>query len=520
MKIKPDLMHKWAKSLEAKPTIQSIIFRVVNTLKICKQLQLKIMNSYATLTFIYTLFTLTSSSILYASFRKKLDASAIYFLISELCMAITCGILFLLNINIIDVSNIWTCVPNFTAMGAELAILFSILSLTKKIEKIWFFIGAFLIASIAIALEIIRPHVELQIVVLLLSASLFILFTLNYFICKFRLSEPLLNNQFMKWFTWLELGMVGYGAIRLLGYFFGPPIVPRDTPSNIALIVFSIYVVVGTFRYISYIGLRITWVDPSNPSQNPLNNSLANAIAEKDQLLRGLIASNRVIGISALASSLAHQLSQPLTTIALRADTTRRDLVRNEHDPKLIASLDEIANQSTKLSELVKSLRHLFGARSYKFAPVNLQKIIEEIVDIVKPGLEAKKISLYKDYQGEPVVYGDGIQIQQVLINVFNNAIDALVQNKVEDKKILISITNNEEFATLKISDTGGGISLELLPSIFELYKTTKQGGLGVGLWLSKVIMERHNGSITAFNDTNGNAVFKIEIPMHHNPRE
>jgi len=86
---------------------------------------------------------------------------------------------------------------------------------------------------------------------------------------------------------------------------------------------------------------------------------------------------------------------------------------------------------------------------------------------------------------------------------------------KEENKKIFISITNNEKFSTLEIRDNGGGITQAMLTDIFELYKTTKQGGLGLGLWLSKTIMERHHGSITVSNDAAGGAVFKIEIPMH-----
>ena len=272
----------------------------------------------------------------------------------------------------------------------------------------------------------------------------------------------------------------------------------------------------GTFRYISYIGLRITWVDPKNPAQNLLNKPLAKAIEEKDQLLRSLIASNRVIGISALASSLAHQLSQPLTTIALSADTTRRSLIQAGQDQGVITSLDEISTQSTKLAELVKNLRQLFGPRSYEFGPANLQKVVNEIVEIVEPTLEAKKITLLKDYQSNPVVHGDSIQIQQVLINVLNNAVDSLTQDKTTPKVISIHIASGDNSATITIKDTGTGIDQKLLPSIFELYKTTKQGGLGVGLWLSKIIMERHSGSISAANDPGGGAIFKIEIPLHH----
>jgi signal transduction histidine kinase len=464
--------------------------------------------------FVYTLFTLISSGILYGAFRKRMDASAVYFLISELCMGITCGTLFLININTVAPISPWTGIPILSALGAELAILFSILSLTNKIQKKWFFLAASLIVLITISLETLRTSVQPRTIILMVSLCLTGIFTASFFICRFRLPMELRRNQFVKWLTWLELGMVSYGVVRILGYFSPTPIRPWDTPNTIALIIFSFYVVLGTFRYIAYIGLRVSWINPINPAPNSLNKSLAHAIDEKDQLLRGLIASNRVIGISALASSLAHQLSQPLTTIALRADTIRRDLPKNSSDKNYEASLDEISTQSTKLAELVKNLRRLFGSRSYEFTPVHLPKIIDEIIEIVEPTLQSKNITLNREYVGSPVINGDSIQLQQVLINLLNNSIDELSQRNTENKSIAIRVEEDEKYARLTIKDNGAGIALDTIPTIFDLYKTTKKDGLGVGLWLCKEIIERHHGHISAANDSVGGAIFKIQIPL------
>ena len=123
---------------------------------------------------------------------------------------------------------------------------------------------------------------------------------------------------------------------------------------------------------------------------------------------------------------------------------------------------------------------------------------------------------LVKDYQSNPTVFGDAIQIQQVIINVMTNAIDALLESKAPQKEIRISFSSDESTATLTIQDNGGGIDSQILPGIFDLYKTTKKDGLGVGLWLSKSIMTHHQGSITAINDPKGWTVFKISLPIHH----
>ena len=310
------------------------------------------------------------------------------------------------------------------------------------------------------------------------------------------------------------MGLIIFAVMRGLSYFSSSILVPRDSPGAFVIVMFTIYVTMSVFRYLSYIGLRITWVDPLTFAVNPLNKNLAKAIEEKDSLLRGLIASNRVIGISALASSLAHQLSQPLTAISLQADRSRREIAKSANNPLLAASLDEISSQSGKLAELVQNLRQLFSSRSYEFHAFNLQKACNEILEIVKPTLQAKKITLIQSLTSNPVVHGDSIQIQQVLINVFNNAIDVMSHSALTKKEIGLTITQDEKDAILKVEDTGVGIDPEFSPFIFELYKTTKQGGLGVGLWLSKTIMERHQGSITAFNSPHGGAIFEIRIPL------
>jgi signal transduction histidine kinase len=472
------------------------------------------MNSFATLSLIYAIFTLISSFILYVSFRKKLDASAVYFLFSELCMGITCIVIFLINKQLIVNAPIWTAIPNFCNIAAEISVYFSVAALTKKVENKWFFLAISAVAFLALLIELMRDQVAIEMIVWLFAGILTCVFITNYIVCRFKLPTALSNNEFMRLFTWLELGLVVFGLIRISATFLSAPVLPRYDPSDLSVLIFSMYIVLACFRYFAYLGIRITFIDPSNPAPNRLNKPLAQALEEKEELLQGLIASNRVIGVSAMASSLAHQLSQPLTTIALRADTTRRDLVQSGQNSRIIASIDDIAMQSTKLSALVKNLRQFFDTKNSDFAAFSLQRKIDEIIEIVAPNLDAKKIVLKKDYQSNPSVFGDSIQIQQALINVINNSIDALVESNSKKKEILVGLSSDGRFATITVKDCGGGIDPDLMPSIFELYKTTKKEGIGVGLWLSRTIMTQHQGAMTVSNEPDGWAVFKMTLPI------
>ena len=478
------------------------------------------MNSLAILALVYAIFTVISSGILYLSLRKSIDASAIYFLIAEFCVGITCGFLFLININVLTPTNLWTGIPIFSTLTAEIAIMYSILSLAYKPDKKWFLLSLVALILITVLIEISRFILQPKITLLIISICLTCLFLTNYCVCRFKLPSSLRRNQFVTWFTWFELGMVGYGIARILGHFSSSVIRPWGSPSDLTLVIFAFYVVFGAFRYVSYIGLRITWVNPTNPIKNFFNSPLAEAIEENDRLLRGLIASNRAIGISSLASSRAHQVRQPLTTIALRADTIRRDLDATSENKSFKTSLDEISNQSSKLAALVKNLRQLFGTNDFDHTPINLQKITNEIIEIIEPTLRSQDIALKKEFIDNPHIKGNSIQIQQVLINIINNSIDALSHGDIKNKLITIKMESYEKFAALIIKDNGVGIDLDAIPNIFDLYKTTKKDGIGVGLWLCHQIVERHQGHISAFNDDAGGAIFKIEIPLLLSPSE
>ena len=477
------------------------------------------MNSFAALGLAYFLFTMISSGLLIAAFRARLDASARYLLFSELCMAISCGVIFLVNIKAAPVDTITIGIPNFAALASEAAILYSTLSITKKMEKKWFELGVTVLGVLTIFAEMYRNESNFRWIILTNAIILTSLFIANFWAYKHVLLPRFPNNQFVQLLKWLAFGLICFGLIRVIANFTSAPIIPRGEPSTMAIIAFTLFMILGSFRYITYIGFRITWVDQLNPIENILNQPLIKAIEEKNQFLRGLIASNRFIGISALASSLAHQLSQPLTTIAIRAETARRDLLPTDHNTHAITSLDEICVQSNQLSGLVQNLRQLFGSKIEKFESINLQKVCNEVLEIIKPTLQSKGIALIKKYESNPIVFGDSVQLQQVLINLFNNAIDSINESNLNIREILITITSNESYTTLSVTDSGLGINPIVFESLFELYKTTKPSGLGVGLWLSKTIIERHQGKITASNHERGGACFEIQIPLYEMAR-
>ena len=206
------------------------------------------MNSFATLSLIYALFTLISSGILYSSFRKKMDDSAAYFLFSELCMGITCVVIFLINRKLVETAPIWTAIPNFSNIAAEISVFFSVASLTRKIERKWFFFALSLVALFALGIELMRNQLGIQTIVWIFASTLTCVFITNFVVCRFKLPMALSSNEFMKLFTWLELGLVVFGLIRISAAFLSTPILPRYDPSLLSVLIFSMYIVLACFR--------------------------------------------------------------------------------------------------------------------------------------------------------------------------------------------------------------------------------------------------------------------------------
>ena len=471
------------------------------------------MNNLVVLGTLYGLMTFGAAAILYGSFRGQVDLSGRYFLITELLMLPVIGLIMLTNLIPSFATPLIFFATNLFLLGTDISAAYSIYALTKT-PKIHTYTWSLLLAAVICALtEVARANINPKAPLAIIGFATAALAFLTYAISKRQIDLGLKDNKFLNWFGMLEIGVGIFALARAASTFTDNPISPRN-PSNFATISYAILMAMNIFRYISYQSLRISWVDPRMNSWNSLNKYLAKVIEEKDQLLRSLMASNRVLGISALASSLAHQLSQPLTAIALHAEAAKLKTMKFANNKETVDSFEKISTQITKISELIGTLRQLFSPQKTAFTKINLQQITVEILELLQPALTSKNIELKSNFLLNPQVYGDSIQLQQAIINILNNAVDALADSNISIKIITITILENNGFGIVSIKDTGHGISGDIRETIFDLCSTTKKDGLGIGLWLSKTIIEKHKGQINASNVSDGGAHFEIYIPL------
>jgi signal transduction histidine kinase len=285
-------------------------------------------------------------------------------------------------------------------------------------------------------------------------------------------------------------------------------------PKFYNLIIWFCIVLVGSIRNLTYIILRLHLGLTEHSRLNNMNISLGNALEGRNEMILSLQKLNRSASINALASTISHEINQPLGATKLNAQFLEMKL---ESDPSNVSLLKEL-NKSmlvdiNRASEIVKNLSKITENKDNAISAVNLSESIADVIAISKSKLRAAEITL--EFECDPA-YEIRINLaewQQVIINLLNNAIEALDESGRNHKKISISIIRLGDLIQVSIRDNGPGITVGQESKIFELMVTNRATGTGVGLWLSKNIVKRYGGDITVQNNPDGGACFVIEMP-------
>jgi C4-dicarboxylate-specific signal transduction histidine kinase len=223
----------------------------------------------------------------------------------------------------------------------------------------------------------------------------------------------------------------------------------------------------------------------------------------------------RVTSLGALAASIAHEVKQPLAGIVTNASTCLRMLAA---DPPNLEGARETARRTIRdghrASEVVTRLRGLFGKTSIATEPVDLNEATREVVALSAGELQRARVVVRQDLaDGIPTVPGDRVQLQQVILNLLRNAVEAM--DGVEDRPRLVTVTTGREDGgvRLAVEDAGTGFRPEDAERLFQPFHTTKPEGMGMGLSVSRSIVERHRGRLRATANQGPGATFAFTIP-------
>jgi C4-dicarboxylate-specific signal transduction histidine kinase len=244
---------------------------------------------------------------------------------------------------------------------------------------------------------------------------------------------------------------------------------------------------------------------------------LANAI-----LLLRRERANRLMSLNAATSAMAHELRQPLTAIATMSGAAARWLDRSPPNFEAMrASLVAISESTNRAEEIISSVRELFKKRGDHRAMIHVDDVARQVLTLVEQDLSLNKVSVTTEFQnGLPEVHADRTQIQQVILNLVRNAIDAMASTVPRARHLRVATNlNGQSSVVLSVQDTGSGIATEDYDRVFEPFFTTKPSGMGLGLSICQTIAEDHGGSLRlAKTDVEG-CIFELMLPfaeMHH----
>ena len=227
----------------------------------------------------------------------------------------------------------------------------------------------------------------------------------------------------------------------------------------------------------------------------------------------------RVSTMGALAASLAHELNQPLAAILSNAQAGRRFLDAARPDLGEIRSiLSDIVDDDKRAGEVIERLRELFRKGEQEFVSLDLNALVRDVVKLLGSDALIRRVRMHLDVAAEPlIVAGDRIQLQQVVLNLLVNAMDAMADCPTEERVVSVQTELCDgQTARVSIQDAGPGILTGQDDLLFEPFYTTKPTGMGMGLSISRSIIEAHGGLIWATNNPVRGATFSFAMPIRN----
>ncbi len=227
---------------------------------------------------------------------------------------------------------------------------------------------------------------------------------------------------------------------------------------------------------------------------------------------------NRFSTAGELTASISHEINQPLGTILTNAETARAILKSPRPDlNELNEIIDDILQDDRRASEVIRRMRSLLRKAPFDPKHIDFNDLVQETIGFLSALAAARKVELSRSIAPNALpIVGDYIQLQQVILNLVVNAIDAMSGTTGESRIVTLRTSRVENFAELSISDHGPGIPADKLKEVFEPFFTTKTEGMGMGLSIARTIVEAHDGKIFAMNEPGAGAAFRIRLPIAH----
>lgn len=388
-------------------------------------------------------------------------------------------------------------------------------SLTQPISRALKIAFVFSVIIFLPIFEFMRTNAtfELRTAFMCLIIGSFFVFQITQ-LSKKRKSSPSRQLEYLQYATIAELfcaaGRLGILVISEL------TIHQVEQIPQILILVTVAQMVMNTLSYIAISGYWSEKIAIANAHSEFENERIRQLLLEREGLIASLLRANKTAATGALSASIAHELNQPLGASALNIQFLQKKLLDGGINSTLANEvLEKLLSDNERTANIIKSLRSIFTESKLHHESVNIRELIDSILQISNPEIQSKNIQIVLKHGDNPVVSANRGELQQVVLNLLNNAMRALNNSSQQEKRIVIETRTVSDGFELSIADNGGGISPQVRSHLFELLHPNKgaDAGMGLGLWLCQHILTRHGGRIGYEDAPDGGALFKVFLP-------
>jgi len=275
--------------------------------------------------------------------------------------------------------------------------------------------------------------------------------------------------------------------------------------------------IVGVIIVCGLQALLITGLLANLAKRRRAERSLTQAQEETHRHREQINRLSRVSLLGEMTASLAHELYQPLSAIITNANAGMRSIDKGKEDPGMLREiLIDVESDGRRAHDIIRNVRNTIKKSHPTLRRIDVNELIAKVAHIVRPDAVAHSCDLETSLATDlPVIEGDPVQIQQVLVNLVSNALDSMRETPPDRRKVEVSTgANGDKEVHVSVRDHGTGIRTEVHERLFDRFFTTKEQGLGMGLAIVRSIVESHGGNIQAENVPGGGARFYFTLPV------
>jgi C4-dicarboxylate-specific signal transduction histidine kinase len=275
------------------------------------------------------------------------------------------------------------------------------------------------------------------------------------------------------------------------------------------------------FSNVVYLGMMLARAEIDSIQFNRKNKKLMNALKKQTKIVRDLMRVQAFSVVGTYGSTVVHEVMQPLTAMRFALENLKIEIQKIKSNKLLNVRLRAVESSANRATAVIENLRNFIVEREVNIRSVELNKILQDVLEITQIRAQQLHVKTELVMQDKFFVQADEHQLEGVLFNIMNNALDAIERNfqLVEDRRLLINIKyiQQKTFVLIKVVDSGVGLQVKDPSVIFEWLSPNSNKGMGIGLALCKIMVESWRGNISAYNadpkvDGLSGAVFELKL--------